>query len=890
MTATSIYCVYRPPFGQVHPRVTRLPVGLTVAELVDRMDLPSVFRKHGEVRVGDKPVPRGAWHLVKPKPEAGGIVNAVTFHAPIMGGGGDGGKNPLAVIAGLALTILSGGAAGGLFGAGGFFQVSTTLFAAGSTSALLLAGGISLIGSLLLNALVPPPTLDAPADSGQAETRRNALARGNVLDPNGVVPRVVGERRVFPPLLCEPLVSFDGDDEVVEAVYGLSGPHRLNEVRVGAAPVEDVIGLEVQTRDGFPGTPRQTLVRRYARTESVNAELRPHQIDDVDGTKLDPEIDLARALPQPRVIATRPRPDEHELQLTWPQGMGRPATPDDLVRTPIRLRIRQRGTTTWRNLPEIHYRGADFRQLRATIRLIWREPETIAPTGGTSKGFVAIYTSVPNQTIAPPTPGWTADPYFYAGSGDTYATSANLGATGVQNYTMSRYTVEFILDPAEWAPGVYEVEMTRGATVRNALWVDSAYTYSSVIYDLFGYFGAPPTIPFSRDDLVDTIALTRSMSVFNSNPVQTDDYALIAVRGRNVNIERLSVLAGGWVRDWNGTGWDEWAITSNPAPHYRDILVGAQNANPLPRENLDDDALLEWRTECNLAGYVCDALVSDTSVDEALTVVAGCGYARPYASDRWGVIRDYNRSAETPVQMFTPRNSANFSWQKAFADLPDGLRITFDDAALDYEPRQLSVFRRNITRDNGRMEQVRYEGVTTEAAAIARAQYDLAQLELRATLFSVNVAQDALVCRRGSLVGLVHDAIARQGGYARVIEDGPDGLRLDAKVACSNEVEGYAVTDIYDVENVWALGTATEAVIRYPDGEIVTVALDNVTGDSDLLEPVTPPAQVVPAGSLVSTRVLTQEFRRMIVFDMRFKPDYQASLTLVDEAPEIFAA
>jgi hypothetical protein len=34
---------------------------------------------------------------------------------------------------------------------------------------------------------------------------------------------------VFPPLAAEPLVYFDGVDEVVEACYALAGPHRLTD-------------------------------------------------------------------------------------------------------------------------------------------------------------------------------------------------------------------------------------------------------------------------------------------------------------------------------------------------------------------------------------------------------------------------------------------------------------------------------------------------------------------------------------------------------------------------------------------------------------------------------------------------------------------------------------
>jgi len=887
----SLHCVYRPPFGQVAPRIQSLPEGLTLAELVPRMMLPSIFEKHGTICIGGNEVPRGAWHLVRPKAVTGGIANAVTFHAPILGGGGDGGKNPLAMLAAIGLTILSGGAAGGLFGLGGKLALtgSATLFAAGGTSALLLAGGISLVGSLLLNALSPPPTLGqggAGADAEQA--KRDASARGNILDPNGVVPRVIGQRRVFPPLLAEPLVTFDGDDEIVEAVYGLSGPHDLADIQIGAAPITDIEGLEVETRPGLPGDRRLSLVTRYARTEAVGQEIRGHRVSQDDGALLEPDIDVALAVPQPQLIATRRAPSLHEMQIAFTQGLGRPSAPDDLVRVPIRIRIRLRGAATWRNLPELHYQGADFRALRATIRLVWRTPGNQAPTAATAKGFVAAFSTTAAQVAVPASPEWVADSYFYAGAGGVFVNQNSLGSTGVRRVNLSRDVAEFILDPADFESGRYEVEIKRGHTIRTALFVDATYLYDGAARDFFSYFGTPGQIAFGRNDLSDTLTFLRSVSIYNQSPVTTDDFALIAIRARNQNIERLSVNAAGLVPDWDGTGWTGLNITSNPAPHYRDVLVGSGNAYPLPVENLDNDGLVEWRTACASAGFTCKAFFTDTGVGDVLSVIAACGYARPYNADIWGVVRDYDRSAESPVQLFTPRNSADFKWTKAFKSLPDGLRVTFDDAETDFEARQISVFRRGITRDSGLMEQVRYEGVTTEAAAIARAEYDLAQLEKRATFFSFDVSADALACRRGSLVAVVHDAVERNVGFGRVVGGGTTGVILDAAIPFSNEPLWDAVTDFDAVASVDLLGERTEAQIRYPEGDIVTVDLTNATGQGDELT-FASVLDYVPEGSLVATRVIVPEYRRMIVFNMTFKRDFEASLTLVDEAPEIFA-
>jgi hypothetical protein len=108
-------------------------------------------------------------------------------------------------------------------------------------------------------------------------------------------------------------------------------------------------------------------------------------------------------------------------------------------------------------------------------------------------------------------------------------------------------------------------------------------------------------------------------------------------------------------------------------------------------------------------------------------------------------------------------------------------------------------------------------------------------------------------------------------------------------VPFSNEPDVYATADIYAVPDVWALGERTQAQIRYPDGDVVSVDLDNATGESDALE-FTAPLDRVPEGAIVATRVLVPEYRRMIVFDMKFREDSSATVTLVDEANEVFAA
>ncbi|MCA2014468.1 phage tail protein, partial [Cereibacter sphaeroides] len=204
-------------------------------------------------------------------------------------------------------------------------------------------------------------------------------------------------------------------------------------------------------------------------------------------------------------------------------------------------------------------------------------------------------------------------------------------------------------------------------------------------------------------------------------------------------------------------------------------------------------------------------------------------------SEVWGVIWDRDRSAESPVQMFTPRNSRGLTITKGFARLPDGLRVTFDDADRDWQPRQITVWRKGAPRDTGRTEQVRYEGVDTLAAANARAGYDLAVLTARACTYGLETPPECIVSRRGDLVAVAHDILSEQHGFGRVIAGGTDEIVLDAAVKLINEPTVDLVEDFSAVENVALLGLVSAAAIQRADGTVDVEPLDCETGETDVL-------------------------------------------------------
>lgn len=849
-------CVYREPFGFT-PRAEH-HTG-TIAQMVARMRLPPEFSERGVVCINGQPVPRDVWPMVHPKPG----ITEVTFHLPPAGGGGGGGKQVLAMVAAIALTAGTAAIAGGsLATAGGWF-------AKGSISALALASGTAAVGSLLLGALTAPPTF------GSADVRDTpeSSADGNVLAANGPIPRVVGERKVFPPFAVEPFIYFDGQDEVVEAVYCLAGPHRLRDIRFGTAAISEMASVQYQTREGWPADSDQTLVARQTKTEQLQAELKGYTTQEDNQSALDITDGIASALPVAQNIATRVNPNEHWLQFVFPAGLSQNGDThgDQHVRVPLRIRIRREGTTEWINLPELHYEGASLQTLRATVKLRWvaeGQPGSAPLEGwlGWTEGRIAN----PAQTIAPGFPAWQAHPWFSGAGTYDFLSPATAGASRVRNLRLSRYDAIVYLAAPQFPRGRYEIEVARGCGFKRDEYNAIGYTYQGEagtgVYDLFQYAisGTTPVAPHGLNGMSDRVMLLRSVSMWNDKPVPSgSELALIAVKARNRQLGQLSAVAGGYVQDWDGSGWSDWQVTSNPAPHLRDIYVGSLNAAAVPEDIIDNGLMTGFRQHCIDRGYTVNALIEGRSMIEAARVVAACGYGQPYASEVWGVIWDRDRSAETPVQIFTPRNTANFSWEKAFSTLPDGFLVTYSDRTLGYESRQITVLRDGITVASRLLEQVTYDGIDTEAAAIARARFDLRQLEQRAVYYSVDAPAEAVVCRRGSLVGVQHHSLDATTASGRVVAVDGNTLRID---------------------NVIPGGTARGIVIRQGGIHIAAIADGADSTEVTLLT-----AIPVAPGALFSAGPIGTEVARMIVFSVEPHADLTATLTLVDEAPGLWA-
>ena len=165
----------------------------------------------------------------------------------LRGGGGNGGKNPLAILAGIALAAFSFGVVApgvsGLFG--------------GSAIAGKLAGGLTLMvgGQLISNAFSP-----RMKESEDTESRRWGALQP-ITAQGAVIPITYGEVRTAGQVLNQ-YIRMDDDIQYMELLLcgGQGEIDAFTDIRINDNPADNYQGVTYDTR---PGTNSQEIIEGF---------------------------------------------------------------------------------------------------------------------------------------------------------------------------------------------------------------------------------------------------------------------------------------------------------------------------------------------------------------------------------------------------------------------------------------------------------------------------------------------------------------------------------------------------------------------------------------------------------------------------------------------------
>ena len=217
--------------GQTFARGVLLQPGETLADLLVRQGV-DLTQPGWVVRVGGLAVPP---HLCcRTRAAAGMLVEA--YRVP--------GKSVIRLVALVALAYFTMG--GGFFGAGGLGGA----LGFKSFAAYAINAGAMMLGSMVINKLLPPPGAGSYAGAGPGTTYSLSGAR-NGARHFGALGLLFGQVRVAPDFAAMPYSWFEGDDQYqyVQLHAGLN-VHTVEALLVGETAIGTYAGVDV-TRTGF---------------------------------------------------------------------------------------------------------------------------------------------------------------------------------------------------------------------------------------------------------------------------------------------------------------------------------------------------------------------------------------------------------------------------------------------------------------------------------------------------------------------------------------------------------------------------------------------------------------------------------------------------------------
>jgi len=340
--------------------------------------------------------------------------------------------------------------------------------------------------------------------------------------------------------------------------------------------------------------------------------------------------------------------------------------------------------------------------------------------------------------------------------------------------------------------------------------------------------------------------------------------------------------------------YEKWVpgYSSNPAAIMVDLLTNSiTNRYPLGTNGwtnpdtipIDWDAMAEWYEFCEEIGYTCNGVVTSMStVKEELEKIATTGRATFVIRDGlYSIVVD---KPKTAVQLFTPRNSHDFTSQRSFNEPFDGIRVKFTNKDVGYQSDEKTVFPDGMTPH--KFDEATLTYITDERNARRFGEYYYNVKTLRQEMFTFTTDFEYLVCTVGDRIRLQHDVpliglasariaslILGSGAITGVFLD--EYVTVEEGVQCGIQVRTKLPDGSFTIRGPYLLNTAG---LTYAGGYANTniLTLDSPQGNTHLFE----------AGDIIAFGLYQQETDDLLITNIDCGDDLTATITAVkyDEA------
>lgn len=344
---------------------------------------------------------------------------------------------------------------------------------------------------------------------------------------------------------------------------------------------------------------------------------------------------------------------------------------------------------------------------------------------------------------------------------------------------------------------------------------------------------------------------------------------------------RLPVYSG------NGSGASAWnyELSSNPASAAIYAMQGGFAQQKLPDSEIDwplFEKLYQW---CEAHEYECNAYITESMpISTLLSSIASTCRAEIFRMNgKVTVIQDIERESFT--QLFTPRNSHDYSEDILLASVPDAMNLNIVDKDAGYAENQIRIYNTPSGEYGGApdiIQEVSLWGVTDNTQARKLGMYNYAVTNHRAIIHRFSADFEYLMCQKGDWIKYAGDiALAgiTQGRIASVLLNDQDqliGFECDEEIPMeSGKSYGMRVRKQNGVCIIFYLaneGTSSK-----------TVALLNPEAVSDT----TPDeGDLFTFGEVEGAKL--EDAIDLIVTDIQCGENLSADLTCVEYSPEIF--
>lgn len=317
-----------PALDPGHGRITaEFPEGMTIAEIVDQV-LPdrAIGREYIRVALvndrGVQIVPPAIWHRAYPHAGVRVIIRVIPGKFAL--------RSILQIVVSIAAIAL------------GQFWAASLGFVSGTIGFSVVSGligiGVSVLGNLLINALIPP-------EKPQTQERENRYAISgwrNRLDREGAVPAVLGRIRYAPPFGALSHSEIVGNWLYIRSLFNFGyGRLSLDGLRIGETSISEYDEVSTESTAGLSGDAPISLFPQQVAEETIGAELtRPYPRNDLGEI-----ISGSTAEETPVTRTTGADASGASIIFGWPAGLYASNDKGGTNATTVSLKIQHRPVT-----------------------------------------------------------------------------------------------------------------------------------------------------------------------------------------------------------------------------------------------------------------------------------------------------------------------------------------------------------------------------------------------------------------------------------------------------------------------------------------------------------------------------------------------------------------